>query len=256
MSEQKEPHTDEAAKTTHFGYENVRVEEKEEKVAGVFNAVSSKYDIMNDVISFGSHRLLKRFTVEISGIREGDKLLDVAGGTGDFAKLFSRKVGKAGTIYLSDINESMLLEGRNRLIDSGISNVEYILASGEALPFPDNFFDCVTIGYGIRNFTHKDKALEDIARVLKPGGRLLVLEFSKPQNPLVSKAADAYSSLWPAFGKLLVGDGAPYQYLVESIRMHPDQDTFKAMIEAAGLSKVKYYNFMSGVCALHRAVKI
>lgn len=244
------------AATTHFGYETVHVEEKAGKVAGVFNSVSSKYDVMNDVISLGSHRIFKRFTMELSGVRVGNVVLDLAGGTGDFTKLFSPIVGSEGTVYLSDINYSMLLEGQKRLLrDSVADNVQFVQANGECLPFGDNFFDCVTIGYGIRNFTDKPKALTDILRVLKPGGRLLILEFSKPNGPLLNKGYDLYSKLWPVAGKLLVGDGKPYQYLVESIRMHPDQETFKNMMKDAGFDRVEYFNLFSGISALHRAIK-
>lgn len=245
------------AATTHFGYETVPVDEKAGKVAGVFNSVSSKYDLMNDVISLGSHRIFKRFTVELSGVRPGSVVLDLAGGTGDFTKLFSPIVGSEGTIYLSDINYSMLLEGRKRLLnDNTVDNVQFAQANGECLPFVDNFFDCVTIGYGIRNFTDKPKALLEILRVLKPGGRLLILEFSKPTGSLLSKGYDLYSKLWPLAGKILVGDDKPYQYLVESIRMHPDQEALKKMIEDAGFERVQYYNLFGGISALHRAIKL
>ena len=242
--------------TTHFGFEQVPVDQKEKRVAGVFSSVASKYDIMNDVMSMGSHRLFKRFTVELSGVRKGHRVLDLAGGTGDLTKLFSKIVADTGTVFLTDINDAMLRVGRDRLIDEGIvGNVEYIQANGEQLPFPDNFFNCITIGYGIRNFTNKDKALVELYRVLKPGGRLLILEFSTAQNPILKKAYDIYSSFWPKIGDALVGDSDSYQYLVESIRVHPDQDTLKEMMTQAGFDKVEYHNLLSGISAIHRGIK-
>ena len=212
---------------------------------------------MNDVISLGSHRILKRITVETSRVNKGDTVLDLAGGTGDLTRLFSRKTGPEGNIYLCDINPEMLKAGQERLSSSGLeASIHYMVADAEKLPFPDNFFDCVTIGYGLRNFTNKEQSLSEVKRVLKKGGSLLILEFSKPTNPIIDKASRAYSRLWPSFGKVLVGDGAPYRYLVESIQMHPDQQTLREMIEKAGLSQVSYTNFFSGVCALHRATKL
>ena len=242
--------------TTHFGFEQVPLDQKEKRVAGVFSSVANKYDLMNDIMSLGSHRLFKRFTVELSGVRRGHIVLDLAGGTGDLTKLFSRIVGDSGMVYLTDINADMLSVGRDRLTDAGIvRNVQYIQANGEYLPYPDSFFDCITIGYGIRNFTNKENALVELYRVLKPGGRFLILEFSTPNNPLLGKAYDAYSKLWPTIGKTLVGDAASYRYLVESIKMHPDQETLRAMMLAAGFDKVEYHNLLGGISAIHRGLK-
>lgn len=243
--------------TTHFGYREVPVEEKADRVADVFHSVASKYDIMNDVLSMGIHRVWKRFTIEVSGVRTGNQVLDVAGGTGDLTRYFSRLVGPTGKVVLSDINDSMLNMGRDRLIDQGYTaNVEYVQANAECLPFADNTFDCITIAFGLRNVTDKDAALRSLTRVLKPGGRLLVLEFSKPGNPLLSKIYDTYSfNILPKLGKLVANDSESYQYLAESIRMHPDQETLKGMMEDAGLSQCKYHNMTGGIVALHRGVK-
>jgi len=245
-----------SAETTHFGYEQVPVDQKVKRVAGVFSSVAGKYDIMNDIMSLGTHRLFKRLTVELSGVRKGHQVLDLAGGTGDLTRLYSKAVGDTGTVFLTDINAEMLSVGRDRLIDAGVvGNVKYIQANGECLPFPDNFFNCITIGYGIRNFTNKEAAMKELYRVLKPGGRFLILEFSKPNNELLGKAYDVYSSLWPKIGKTLVGDADSYQYLVESIKMHPDQETLKAMMTEAGFDKVEYHNLLSGISAIHRGLK-
>ena len=243
--------------TTHFGYQEVPVEEKADRVADVFHSVAGKYDIMNDLLSMGVHRIWKRFTIEVSGVRAGNKVLDVAGGTGDLTRYFSRLVGPTGKVILSDINSSMLNMGRDRLIDQGYTdNVEYVQANAECLPFADNSFDCITIAFGLRNVTDKNAALRSLTRVLKPGGRLLVLEFSKPGNPLLSKIYDTYSfSVLPKLGKLVANDSESYQYLAESIRMHPDQETLKAMMEEAGLSDCTYHNMTGGIVALHRGVK-
>ena len=242
--------------TTHFGYEEIPVAEKEQRVGQVFRSVASRYDIMNDVMSLGTHRLIKRFTIELSALRSGHKVLDLAGGTGDFSIRFSSIVGEAGQVVLADINEAMLKVGRDRIIDKGISNnVDFAQANAEELPFADNTFDCVCIAYGLRNVTDKDAALASMRRVLKPGGRVLVLEFSKPKNELLGKAYDAYSKLWPVAGKLITGDADSYRYLVESIRMHPDQETLKAMMENSGLENCKYQNVMDGICAIHIGFK-
>jgi demethylmenaquinone methyltransferase/2-methoxy-6-polyprenyl-1,4-benzoquinol methylase len=243
--------------TTHFGYKEVPKEEKADRVADVFHSVAGKYDIMNDLLSMGIHRVWKRFTIEVSGVRTGNKVLDVAGGTGDLTRYFSRLVGPTGKVILSDINSSMLNMGRDRLIDQGYTgNVEYVQANAECLPFADNTFDCVSIAFGLRNVTDKDAALRSLTRVLKPGGRLLVLEFSKPGNPMLSKIYDTYSfSVLPKLGKLVANDSESYQYLAESIRMHPDQETLKAMMEEAGLSDCTYHNMTGGIVALHRGVK-
>ncbi|EGG99975.1 Ubiquinone/menaquinone biosynthesis methyltransferase UbiE [gamma proteobacterium IMCC2047] len=243
--------------TTHFGYQEVPVEEKADRVADVFHSVAGKYDIMNDLLSMGVHRIWKRFTIEVSGVRAGNKVLDVAGGTGDLTRYFSRLVGPTGKVILSDINSSMLNMGRARLIDQGYTdNVEYVQANAECLSFADNSFDCITIAFGLRNVTDKNAALRSLTRVLKPGGRLLVLEFSKPGNPLLSKIYDTYSfNILPKLGKLVANDSESYQYLAESIRMHPDQETLKGMMEEAGLEQCKYHNMTGGIVALHRGVK-
>jgi len=251
MTDSKDSHA-----TTHFGYEQVPVAEKEHKVGNVFRSVASKYDVMNDIMSLGSHRLVKRYTIELSGLRPGHKVLDLAGGTGDFSLKFSKIVGETGQVVLADINDAMLAVGRDRIIDQGLSgNIEIAQVNAEYLPFADNTFDCICIAYGLRNVTDKDAALASMQRVLKPGGRVLVLEFSKPTNPLIEKSYDAFSKLWPIAGKAITGDGESYKYLVESIRMHPDQESLKGMMEAAGLTDCKYHNVMSGICAIHMGFK-
>ena len=244
-------------KTTHFGYETVAVEEKQAKVADVFHSVAAKYDLMNDLMSFGVHRLWKRITIDLSGARRGNRILDLAGGTGDLTKKFSKIVGPEGQVVLADINSSMLNVGRDRLADQGyVGNIDYVQANAECLPFEDNSFDVITIAFGLRNVTDKDAALRSMARVLKPGGRLLVLEFSKPTNPLMSRLYDMYSfSALPAMGKLVTNDSESYKYLAESIRMHPDQETLRGMMEQAGLVRCSYHNMTSGVVALHRGLK-
>lgn len=244
--------------TTHFGYETVDSKEKQNRVRGVFDSVSSRYDIMNDVMSFGVHRLWKRFTVEVSALRPGQQVLDLAGGTGDLTSLMAKRVGQKGRVVISDINGSMLGVGRERLINEGtVGNVEYVQANAELLPFPDNYFDCVTIGFGLRNVTDKDKALRAMQRVLKPGGKLLILEFSKPTMPLLSKVYDIYSfKLLPMMGKVVSNDADSYRYLAESIRMHPDQETLLGMMQDAGLERCDYYNLTGGVVALHKGYKL
>jgi demethylmenaquinone methyltransferase/2-methoxy-6-polyprenyl-1,4-benzoquinol methylase len=243
--------------TTHFGYREVDKDEKAGLVAGVFDSVASRYDLMNDLMSGGIHRLWKRFTIELSGVRPGHSVLDIAGGTGDLAAKFSRIVGETGRVILADINYAMLAVGRDKLLDHGLSeNLEFVQADAQCLPFPDDSFDCITIAFGLRNVTDKDLALRAMLRVLKPGGRLLVLEFSKPKNPLLSKAYDAYSfSVLPIMGRLVAGDSDSYRYLAESIRVHPDQETLKAMMEDAGFARVEYHDMTGGVVALHRGVK-
>ena len=239
---------------THFGFKTVAEADKAKKVGEVFHSVASKYDLMNDVMSAGMHRGWKRFAVEISGVRSGDKVLDIAGGSGDLSKLFANKVGTEGQVILTDINESMLAVGRDRMLDAGLQ-VPALQCDAEKLPFPDQHFDCVIVAFGLRNMTHKDLALAEMQRVLKVGGRLLVLEFSKVWQPL-SKIYDVYSfKLLPLMGKLLAHDAESYQYLAESIRMHPDQETLKQMMVDAGLSKVDYYNLSAGVVALHKGYK-
>jgi demethylmenaquinone methyltransferase/2-methoxy-6-polyprenyl-1,4-benzoquinol methylase len=244
-------------KTTHFGYKTVKVEEKAGKVAEVFHSVAGKYDLMNDLMSGGVHRLWKRMTIEMSGVRRGDTVLDIAGGTGDLTAKFSRIVGPEGTVVLADINDSMLRVGRDRLTDLGIvNNVKFSQADAQYLPFPDNSFDVITIAFGLRNVTDKDLALRSMLRVLKPGGRLLVLEFSSPVNPLLSKIYDTYSfSILPKLGKLFASDADSYQYLAESIRMHPDQETLQGMMDHAGFANTDFHNMTGGVVALHRGVK-
>ncbi|MGI9276178.1 MAG: bifunctional demethylmenaquinone methyltransferase/2-methoxy-6-polyprenyl-1,4-benzoquinol methylase UbiE [Endozoicomonas sp.] len=243
--------------TTHFGYRDVSRDEKEGLVAGVFHSVASSYDVMNDLMSMGVHRLWKRFAIELSATRPGHQVLDIAGGTGDLTKQFSRIVGDSGRVVLADINDSMLRVGRDRLIDQGIAgNVEYVQANAERLPFPDNSFDCITIAFGLRNVTDKDAALRSMNRVLKPGGRLLVLEFSKTRHPLLTKAYDTYSfNLLPAMGKLVAGDSESYKYLAESIRKHPDQDTLEDMMKQAGFVNTTYHNMTGGIVALHKGIK-
>ena len=245
------------SKNTHFGYKTVEADKKADLVAGVFHSVAAKYDIMNDVMSFGIHRFWKRYTIEVSGARPGMKVLDLAGGTGDLTAKFSRLVGETGRVVLADINDSMLKMGREKLRNIGVvGNVEYVQANAEALPFPDNTFDCITISFGLRNVTDKEKALRSMYRVLKPGGRLLVLEFSKPIIEPLSKAYDAYSfHVLPRIGELVANDAESYRYLAESIRMHPDQDTLKAMMQDAEFENVEYFNLTAGVVALHRGYK-
>ncbi len=243
--------------TTHFGYQQVPLQEKAHKVAGVFHSVASRYDTMNDLMSGGIHRLWKRFAIEISGVRDGHCVLDIAGGTGDLAFKFSRLVGENGQVVLADINSSMLNVGRDRLIDRGVvGNVQFAQANAESLPFPDNTFDCITIAFGLRNVTEKEKALTSMLRVLRPGGRLLVLEFSKPVNPLLEKIYDIYSfKVLPILGKVVAGDSESYRYLAESIRMHPNQQTLKNMMEEAGFVDCDFYNMTGGIVALHKGVK-
>lgn len=247
----------EQEKTTHFGFQDVPESQKAEKVAEVFHSVAAKYDLMNDVLSGGLHRLWKRFTIELSGVRPGNRVLDIAGGTGDLTRKFSSLVGPSGEVVLADINDSMLKVGRDRLLDKGVAgNVQFVQADAEALPFPNNHFDVVTIAFGLRNVTRKENALRSMLRVLKPGGRLLVLEFSKPGNPLLAKAYDTYSfSFMPLAGKLITNDADSYRYLAESIRMHPDQETLKAMMVEAGFERVTYHNMTGGIVALHRGIK-
>jgi demethylmenaquinone methyltransferase/2-methoxy-6-polyprenyl-1,4-benzoquinol methylase len=245
-------------KTTHFGYETVATEEKAGRVRHVFDSVANKYDLMNDLMSFGIHRLWKRQTVELSGVRRGQRVLDLAAGTGDLSARFSGLVGGDGMVVFSDINAAMLTRGRDRMADAGhVGNMQYVQADAQHLPFPDNHFDCVTIGFGLRNVTDKQMALNAIHRALKPGGRLLVLEFSKPTHKPLERAYDLYSfTLLPKIGKLVTRDEASYRYLAESIRMHPDQETLKGMMEQAGFERCDYFNLSGGVVAIHRGYKL
>ncbi len=242
---------------THFGYQQVEREEKPGLVANVFHSVADRYDLMNDLMSAGIHRVWKRFTIEVSAVRPGQRVLDIAGGTGDLTARFAELVGPEGEVVLADINDSMLKVGRDKLIDSGhVSNIDYVQADAESLPFPDNHFDIVSIAFGLRNVTDKDRALRSMLRVLKPGGRLLVLEFSKPESELIGRAYDTYSfRVLPLLGKLVAGDSESYQYLAESIRMHPDQEALVAMMETAGFARCEFFNMSGGIVALHRGIK-
>jgi len=244
-------------KSTHFGYQRVAVEEKQGKVAEVFHSVASKYDLMNDFMSLGIHRIWKRHTIHLSGVRKGQRVLDIAGGTGDLTAKFSDIVGETGEVILADINSSMLRMGRSRLIDKGISgNVSYIQANAECLPFSENHFDCITIAFGLRNVTNINAALQSMYRTLKPGGRLLVLEFSRPVAPGLKPIYDAYSfKILPLLGELVANDRESYQYLAESIRMHPDQKTLQCMMESAGFGQCEYFNLSGGIVAIHRGYK-
>ncbi len=243
--------------TIDFGYKQVKKEEKVELVADVFNSVAQKYDIMNDLMSFGIHRIWKRFTIDASGARKGQKILDLAGGTGDLASKFSQIVGERGQVVLADINHSMLNVGKEKLNNKGIiGNINYVQANAEALPFPDNHFDLITIAFGLRNVTDKSKALASMFRVLKPGGRLLVLEFSKPTTESLSKLYDFYSFyVLPQMGQVVANDSESYKYLAESIRMHPDQDTLEQMMVDVGFEQTTYHNMTGGIVALHRGFK-
>jgi len=244
-------------KTTHFGYKEVLTEDKEKLVKGVFDSVASNYDLMNDVMSFGVHRLWKQYAIDIANVKKGDAILDLASGTGDLIKLYHKKIGNSGRIVSSDINEAMLDEGKRNLINSGVLGIEFVQANAEKLPFEDNSFDLVSIAFGLRNVTDKDKALSEMSRVLKPGGVLIVLEFSKTTNPVLEKIYDAYSfNLIPKFGSWFAGDEDSYQYLAESIRKHPDQETLKQMIIDAGFDMCEYQNLTGGVVAIHKGIKV
>jgi demethylmenaquinone methyltransferase/2-methoxy-6-polyprenyl-1,4-benzoquinol methylase len=239
---------------THFGFETVDEREKAQRVKGVFSSVAGKYDVMNDLMSAGLHRLWKKFTIEIAAPRRGERVLDVAGGTADLSSAFAKRVGKTGQVWLTDINNAMLSVGRDRLLDEGVITPT-AQCDAEKLPFPDNHFDIVTVAFGLRNMTHKDVALTEMRRVLRPGGRLLVLEFSKVAKPL-QPIYDLYSfKVLPWLGEKIAGDAASYKYLAESIRMHPDQATLKGMMEQAGLERVEVFNLTAGVVALHRGYK-
>jgi demethylmenaquinone methyltransferase/2-methoxy-6-polyprenyl-1,4-benzoquinol methylase len=243
------------SKSTHFGFETVDEAEKAKKVAGVFTSVASKYDVMNDLMSAGLHRIWKRYAISVSGVRTGQKVLDVAGGSADLSRLFLKAVGETGQVVLTDINNAMLRVGRDRLLDEGIATPT-AQCDAEHLPFPDNYFDCVSIAFGLRNVTHKDVALREMYRVIKPGGRVIVLEFSKVAKPL-EKIYDLYSfKLLPKMGQMIAGDADSYRYLAESIRMHPGQEELKQMMSDAGLERVDYFNLTGGVVAVHRGYKL
>jgi len=240
--------------STHFGFETVDEKDKASRVRGVFDSVASKYDIMNDLMSGGLHRAWKAYTVMVANLKEGDQVLDIAGGTGDLSMAFSKKVGNSGRVVHTDINEAMLRTGRNRLVDKGII-LPTLVCDAEKLPFPDAHFDLVSVGLGLRHMTHKDAALKEMNRVLKPGGKLLVLEFSKVAKPL-EKSYDLYSfKVLPFLGKLVAGDDSSYRYLAESIRMHPGQEALKTLMQDAGFGHVDYHNMTGGIVALHVGIK-
>lgn len=242
-------------KTTHFGYQEVAEEDKAKKVAGVFRSVAQRYDLMNDLMSAGMHRLWKRFAVQMSGVREGARVLDVGGGTGDLSALFAARAGATGQVWLTDINGSMLERGRDRLLDRG-RVVPVVQCDAERLPLPPGYFDCAVVGFGLRNMTHKETALAEMQRVLRPGGCLLVLEFSQVWAP-IKPLYDGYSlNVLPLLGKLVADDADSYRYLAESIRRHPGQEELKQMMEQAGCARVEYYNLSAGVVALHRGYKV
>ncbi len=249
--------SDENKTTTHFGYQKVPVSDKANRVRGVFDSVADKYDLMNDLMSAGMHRLWKRFTLTQTGLKPGQTALDVAAGTGDLAAGMCRQVGEEGYVVLSDINAAMLANGRHRLVDRGmVSNVAYVQADAEQLPFREGSFDCVTIGFGLRNVTHKDRALQSMYRILKPGGRLLILEFSHPTAPGLKPLYDVFSfRVLPVLGRLVADDAESYRYLAESIRVHPDQETLKSGMEAVGFSRCRYHNLTGGIVALHRGYR-
>lgn len=244
-------------KTTHFGFESVDWNEKEKKVAEVFQSVAKNYDLMNDLMSLGVHRLWKRFTIELSHVHAGQSVLDLAGGSGDLTRIFAEKVGDTGQVILADINSAMLQVGRDRLLDAGLyKNLQFVQANAQCLPFADNSFHCITMAFGLRNVTDKDEALRSIFRVCKPGGKIMILEFSTPSLPGLGPIYDWYSfNILPKIGKLFANDEASYQYLAESIRMHPNQESLKNMIEQAGFEDCVYHNLTGGIVALHIAYK-
>ncbi len=243
--------------TTHFGFKSVESSEKAGLVREVFDSVATRYDLMNDLMSAGMHRLWKRFTVDQAALHEGDVVLDLAGGTGDLAKAFSRRVGQKGHVILADINAAMLRQGRARLIDAGVSgNLSIVQVDAQALPFADASFDCIAIAFGLRNVTDKDAALTSMYRTLKPGGKAMILEFSEPSEA-IKPAYDLYSfKVLPLLGKVVASDADSYQYLAESIRMHPDQETLKAMMEDAGFERCRYHNLAAGIVALHVGYRV
>ena len=242
-----------ASEQVDFGLEKVSPDDKTARVRGVFESVAERYDVMNDLMSLGSHRIMKRMAVEMSGVRPGQRVLDLAGGTGDLTALYARVVGTNGQVVLGDINGPMMRVGRDRLLDDALTQITYCQTAAEQLPFGTHSFHCVSIGFGLRNFTDKDAALRQIARVLVPGGVLLVLEFSRPENPLLAAAYETYQALWPGVGHLVTGNGPSYKYLVDSIRVHPPQRALKVMMEDAGFASVEYENLLGGIAAIHRA---
>lgn len=244
-------------KTTHFGFETVNSEDKAKRVRGVFDSVASKYDIMNDLMSMGIHRLWKRYAIELSGVRKGNAVLDLASGTGDLAARFSGLVGSDGKVIMSDINAAMLDQGRSRMLDEGhVGNVFFAQINAQRLPFADNSFDCISIGFGLRNVTDKQQALDAMYKAVKPGGRVLILEFSHPTSDPLQKLYDLYSfKLLPKIGKIVTDDEDSYRYLAESIRMHPDQETLKDMMIQAGFEDCDYHNLTGGIVAIHRGFK-
>ena len=240
--------------STHFGFKTVDESAKAQHVRGVFDSVASKYDVMNDLMSAGLHRVWKAYTVQVANLKPGDQVLDIAGGTGDLALAFSKKVGATGRVVHTDINEAMLSTGRDRLLNLGVV-LPTLVCDAEKLPFPEGHFDVVSVAFGLRNMTHKDLALKEMCRVLKPGGKLLVLEFSKVAKPL-QKLYDWYSfNVLPPMGKLVAGDDSSYRYLAESIRMHPDQETLKTLMKSSGFGHVDFHNLSAGVVALHVGIK-
>ena len=238
-----------------FGYRSVSPDEKSELVKDVFKTVATRYDIMNDLMSLGTHRVFKQMLVQMSGVRPGHTVLDLAGGTGDVSALFAKEVGESGRVILTDPNPDMLAVGRDRLWDEGLTNLEFCQAPGEDLPFEDATFDVACISFGLRNFTDKDQALSELLRCLKPGAPLLVLEFSQPENPLLRQAYHAVQNLWPIAGQAIVGDAQPYQYLVESIRVHPDQKALKQMFQDAGFRDCEYHDLLGGIAAIHKGIR-
>ena len=241
---------------THFGYQKIPTSEKADKVAEVFHSVAERYDIMNDVMSLGTHRVMKKMAANATHARIGHHILDLAGGTGDMAALLSEYVGLDGHVCVCDINGSMLSQGRDKLLNRGIvNNVSYVQADGEKLPFPDDSFNAITIAFGLRNFTVKESALREMYKVIKPGGKVVILEFSTPNNPLVKKAYKGFSKIWPKVGEMVTGDKSSYQYLVESIELHPDQQALTDMIGNAGFGRVRYQNILNGIAAIHQGVK-
>lgn len=243
-------------KTTDFGFNKVPLSEKVARVGEVFHSVAGKYDLMNDLMSLGTHRIMKRIMVEMTALRNGDSVLDLAGGTGDIASLLAPIVGTDGMVVLSDINASMLEVGRDRLIDKGITeNVQYTLADAEALPFAEKSFNCVTMAFGLRNMTDKAKALKSCHKVLKEDGRLIILEFSRPENPILKEAYEQFQAIWPGLGKLVTGDEGSYRYLVESIHMHPPQDELLEIMKSAGFKSCSYHNLFGGIVAIHQGFR-